>query len=384
MTLRVLSICASLSSSAGGVFEVQKAIAKHCSELDIETVAVGVEDSNWTQDRHEWGTVDAHVFPSESLRFFRYSSKLSAFVLRHEKDFDVVHLHGLWLYPSLLTRQLQRRFQKPTVVTPHGMLDKWALANSVWKKRLAMFFYEHAMLRSATCFHAQSQRELMDIRELGFNNPVAIIPNGVDLQNTSDDVVRTRNVLFLGRLHPKKGLVQLIQGWKQLPKSITDSWKLRIVGWDDGGHERELRSLVEEVGLKNSVLFEGPKFGRDKGLALAEASVFILPSFSEGLPIAVLEAWQAGLPVVMTKFCNLDVGFTCNSAIEINPDATSIRDGLIRILSMSDKQRLDMGLNGQRLVEEQFSWDGVAQKLASVYQWVLNRSDQPDCVFRNA
>jgi poly(glycerol-phosphate) alpha-glucosyltransferase len=157
-------------------------------------------------------------------------------------------------------------------------------------------------------------------------------------------------------------------------------WALAVAGWDQGGHEDELKKLVSRRGLGQDVLFLGPAFDDVKRACLQNADAFILPSFSEGLPMSVLEAWSYSVPIVMTGQCNLPEGFAADAAVEVRPEAESIADGLKRLLSMPDAERRQMGSNGCDLVASRFAWPKIAAQMIEVYKWVLGQGPQPDCV----
>jgi poly(glycerol-phosphate) alpha-glucosyltransferase len=270
------------------------------------------------------------------------------------------------------------------------MLDPWALRNSAWKKRLAAWAYENANLRGAACIHALCDSELQAIRTYGLRNPVAVVPNGVDLPRQqvskptrweADLPDGAKVLLYLGRLHPKKGLPNLLRAWRLSARERGSSkWRLVIAGWDQGGHEAELRRLAEELCIAETVVFAGPQFGEDKAASFHRATAFVLPSFSEGLPVAVLEAWAHGLPVVMTPQCNLPEGLAAGAAVQVDPEPASIAAGLWELFRMSDAEREAMGERGRRLVEERFSWPKIAQQMKAVYEWVLGGGPKPEWV----
>jgi poly(glycerol-phosphate) alpha-glucosyltransferase len=187
----------------------------------------------------------------------------------------------------------------------------------------------------------------------------------------------------LGRLHPKKGLINLLHAWHSFSQRADGgqgNWHLAIVGWDQNGHERELRNLVVTLGIAGSVHFPGPLFGADKEAVLASASAFVLPSLSEGLPMVVLEAWSYGLPVLMTRHCNLPEGFRRGAALEIGTDHPTTANGLERLAAMPVDYRREMGQKGLRLCNELYSQSSVSDKLTSVYRWLLSREPRPACV----
>lgn len=382
--IRIMSLSPSLSHAAGGVYGVQKSLAIHCQSLGVKVIAAGIEDSRWSIDNHEWENIDANVFPCVFPKFYRRSPGLAKFIDESAPSIDLVHLHGLWQYPSFLTRRFQFQHRKPTLVSPHGMLEGWALRNSSWKKRLMLRLFERRMLETAACIHALNEKELNDIRNFGLKNPVCILPNGVENRNASISRYKKNEVIFVGRLHPKKGLVNLINAWSKMPEEILKVWHLRIIGWDDGGHERELETLVRSMSLEGCVSMNGPLFGLEKQKALDEARLFILPSKSEGLPIAVLEAWESGLPVIMTPQCNLDIGFRNGCAIQVDTTADSIARGLLKFFDQTDSEHAEMGRKGKQLVADSFTWSRIAEQLLSVYQWLVQGDCRPSCVHLGA
>ncbi len=349
-----------------------------------------LEDKYSTEDLFAWQPLEPRVFPAGGLPFFAASATMRREVLKAAPC--ILHCHGIWLYPSVIAAAVGRNLGVPYLISPRGMLDPWALRNSAWKKKLAGWLYENRNLRSAACIHALCESEYESVREYGLTNPVAIIPNGIDLPPDgaklpppwTDKVASGRKVtLFLGRIHPKKGLPNLIEAWGRLKAqnaTVADEWALVVAGWDQGGHEDQLKKMVSEKGLGGDVLFLGPAFDDAKRACLQNADAFILPSFSEGLPMSVLEAWSYGLPVVMTAQCNLPEGFVAGAAVEVRPQADSIAGGLERLVSMSDAEHRQMGANGRNLVASKFAWPRIAAEMIDVYKWVLGEGPQPDCV----
>jgi poly(glycerol-phosphate) alpha-glucosyltransferase len=294
------------------------------------------------------------------------------------------------MYPSVAAARWAARWQKPLVVSPHGMLDPWAVRNSGWKKRIAGWLFENRHLRQADCLHALNNAEFDAIRAYGLTNPVAVIPNGVDLPDLNTSLARPDwaadldnewILLFLGRLHPKKGLASLLHAWARVRReAVEQRWRLVIAGWDQGGHEAELRRLAESLQLGESVRFVGSQFEAKKAASLARADAFILPSLSEGLPMAVLEAWAHHLPVLMTQQCHLPEGFAAGAALEIALDAERIAEALATFLSLPEKERLVMGERGRRLVETHFAWEGIATQMVGVYRWLIEGGKRPSCI----
>lgn len=397
----VLHVSASLSRNAGGIFEIALAVARHHERMGLQVSAVGLHDNSWDLDKDRWNPVNAQVFPTLGPKSFGYSPGLHSSLL--SSDADILHLHSMWMHPSVAVSSWHRATGRPYVVTPNGMLEPWALSNSGWKKKIARSLYEMKMLHHAGCIHANTRKELSDVRAFGLHNPVALIPNGVDLpdQHSPRTIDQRPILLFLGRLHPKKGIENALKAWGALlaePKihSMAKPWTFVIAGWDQGGHEAELRRICMDSGLEfrdipadsfNAdelpevpVVFAGPAFGEHKARLFEAASAFILPSFSEGLPMSVLEAWSYGLPVLMTDHCNLPEGFTSGAAMRIEPNMDSIHAALRQLVLMPTELRSEAGTRGHRLAKENFSWSSVAERLSQVYQWLTGKDSKPDFV----
>jgi poly(glycerol-phosphate) alpha-glucosyltransferase len=346
-----------------------------------------IADRESDRDAAQWTDTNLDVHNRWGPRAFGYAPELGKAL--DAAGLDLVHTHGLWMYPSVAASRWAARWNRPLVVSAHGMLDPWAVRNAAWKKRLAGWLYENRHLTRAACLHALNDAEYEAIRSYGLTNPVAVIPNGVDLPepdepSASPDWVeapqRRRVLLFLGRLHPKKGLAGLLQAWAAVHRDMpaaAEGWQLTIAGWDQGGHEAELRRLAEALKLGETVRFVGPQFGPQKAASLAFADGFVLPSLSEGLPMAVLEAWAYRLPVLMTSQCNLPEGFAAGAALEIAPNADRMAEGLVAFFRLSEGERRAMGYRGRRLVEERFVWQGIASQMAKVYRWLVDGVERP-------
>ena len=225
------------------------------------------------------------------------------------------------------------------------------------------------------------------MRALGLRNPIAVIPNGVDGGTQpfqESPPAGERRLLFLGRLHPKKNLVNLIRAWGRVRDGVpaAGGWTLVIAGWDDGGHEAELKRMVAESGMNASVCFAGPLHGKEKERMLAAVQGFVLPSLSEGLPVAVLEAWAAGLPVLKTRACNLPEGFAAGAALETGTAEESLVASLGRFVSLSAEDRRVMGERGRELVAGKFSWHAIAGRFAELYVSLAEGKELPGWVQR--
>lgn len=385
--LKVAILTPSVSRAAGGIFDIERRTAQSLAGFaDLELRVYGTIDQHTEADLPSWLPIRPLVFPFKGPQVFRFSPALQRAFLAN--DCDLVHANTLWTHASVILRRWKRMTGKPNVITINGMLDGWAVNNSQVRKRVAAFLYERANLDAASCLHVNTEMELRSVREYGLRNPACIIPNGVDLPSDlasgsspwAAGVAGRPVLLFLSRLHPKKNLPSLLTAWAALQRRQPCSWLLAIVGWDQGGHEAILRRQTVDLGISDSVRFCGPSFGQDRGACYRDASAFILPSFSEGLPMVVLEAWAHAKPVLMTSQCNLPEGFVAGAALRISTDPEGIAAGVNQVMEMSESNRSDMGQRGRKLVEERFTWPKVAAQMRQVYGWLLGVGPRPDSV----
>lgn len=384
------AVISSVSRKAGGLFESVKNLCLTMARFpDLHVEVLSLKDDYTDADIATWRPLPVTVNTVRGPRIFGFSPHLYRVLITAE--LEIIHVHGLWMYPSLAVMRWAKASGKPYVISAHGMLDPWAVRNARWKKRLAGWLYENAHLRGAACLRALCAAEAEAIRAYGLRNPICIIPNGIDPPAATpaepppwqaalpDDA---KVLFYLGRLHPKKGLPHLLRAWAAAHSASkhAEPWHLVIAGWDQGGHETELKAQTQQLGIQNRVHFVGPQFDAAKRASYRRADACILPSFSEGLPMTVLEAWSYGLPVLMTPQCNLPEGFQAQAALRIDPEPERIAQGLAALFALPDHERKAMGERGRALVAQRFTWPHIAQQMLAVYRWVLGWGDKPDCV----
>jgi glycosyltransferase involved in cell wall biosynthesis len=335
-----------------------------------------------------------HSFPAT---FF--SRHLNGFQLRAGKalwrfassELDLIHNHGLWMFSDLCARLSALGHGLPLIISPHGMLEPWAMRYRQLKKRLAWWLYERKNLASSFLFHATSEQELRSIRELGFKQPIAMIPNGVTLPDsherpTRDELTQSfpllagkKWLLFLSRIHPKKGLERLLSAWKHLSGSFPD-WHLLIAGPDSENYQLKLNSMATQMKIQEHVSFTGMLSGIPKVCALANADLFILPSYSENFGMAVAEALSYAVPVITTRDTPWRDLTTYGCGWWINNNEQELITILGKAMQLSSEERRKMGQRGRLLIGKKYSWNLVASQMAAVYRYVLGRGPIPDCV----
>ena len=296
---------------------------------------------------------------------------------------DLFHNHGVWLMPNVYAGSIARRRDIPLVFSPRGMFSEWALAFSPGRKRFAWWCLGQRSAAQATiCFHATSISEARNIRRMGFRQPVAVIPNGVDLPalvaDPATDQRDRRRALFLSRIHPKKGIPILLRAWQSVERRHPD-WELVVAGPDEAGHLSQMRALAGDLGLQR-VAFPGPAYGDAKAILYRSADLFVLPTHSENFGMAIAEALACGLPVITTTgapWAGLEER-GCGWWIELSE--RNLAEALQAALDLPQEQRAEMGRRGRQWMAECYSWGEIAKEMRSVYAWLLGGGPPPSCV----
>lgn len=291
---------------------------------------------------------------------------------------DIVHAHGLWMYPPYAAAYQHRRVGTPFVLSPHGMLNSFALSLSRWKKRIASVLYQGNVFRAASLIHVTSAKELEEVRDYGLRQPVAVIANGVAGWTDTTPSPKSKTVLTLGRIHPIKGLDRLIAAWARV-EAQCPGWKLRIVGPDVAGHAGELLEQARALGISHLTI-EAPLYDGEKDAALADASLFILPSLTENFAMTIAESLAAGTPAIVST------GAPWSGIVEracgwwVKPDIEDLAAALRVAMTHPPGVLETMGKRGQAWMREEFAWSSIASKLVGTYDWLLDRSIRPDWV----
>lgn len=283
--------------------------------------------------------------------------------------------------PNVYAGRAAARAGTPLIVSPRGMLSPGALAYSRWTKRLFWHVLQGPAYAQAACWHATSTQEAEELRAFGIRAPIAVIPNGIDLpapRPRARAMGAPRAILFLGRLHPKKGLDRLIEAWAALAAE-RPGWHLRVVGPDEAGHRAEIVAHIARLGAPR-VTFDGPLYGAERDAALAEADLFVLPTRSENFGLTVAEALGAGTPAIVTKgapWFGLEA-HRCGWWIE--QGVPSLVEALRAATALTDAERAAMGARGRDWVGREFAWPGIAEQMRALYRWTVGQDGRPDFV----
>jgi glycosyltransferase involved in cell wall biosynthesis len=398
--MNVLHAIPGLSIHAGGPSRSVSELCAHLAEKvdNVSLVRKRGDDEEITLNS---GIQDGYFIPENRTLILKETSTI----------FDICHSHAIWLPFSHEFTRYALENSIPFVVSSRGMLEPWALNHSKWKKKLAWVVYQNRDLQRATAFHATALSEAESIRRLGFKQPIAVIPNGVELPNLpeavrrrsevglpwrsdaktggqlalakrsvdlrSDKHVGKKTALFLSRINPKKGLPMLLDVWANI--ALKD-WRLVIAGNDDSNHLTEVEGKIRQHGLQEVVEITGPLFGTDKEKAFRNADLFVLPSYSENFGIVVTEALAYEVPVLTTKGCPWQELETRNCGWWVDPTHEGIEMGLRQAFSTPDDELAAMGVRGRTLVEENYLWPAIAEKMMEFYEWILHEGTKPDFV----
>lgn len=364
--MRVLHVVSSVSRSAGGpARSVQGLVAGlNCAGVETWLMTVRHGEEPWV----------------EGVKHFANGEPFESVAARVNPD--IVHLHGIWSLALHHCAAICCKRNIPYVIAPRGMLEPWSLQQKWLKKRIARWLYQDRDLKCAAALHATAESEAEQFRKLGFKNPIIVSPNGVNVPKTFSRAEHSgRRVLFVSRMHPKKGVMELVEAWHRLTthNSQLTTWLCELVYTVSGDIEKEyeakVKARVSELGLENQFIFTGSLNDDEKWAAYARADLFVLPTYSENFGIVVAEALWAWVPVITTKgtpWKELE-DRECGKWIDLpaegsNPsDWPALVSALERMMLMSDDERRDMGERGRKLVEEKYTWDAVVKAMVCGY-----------------
>jgi glycosyltransferase involved in cell wall biosynthesis len=297
----------------------------------------------------------------------------------------VIHNHGMWQLNSLYPGSIARETGSLLVHSPRGTFAGWAMRNGSKLKRVFWPVLQRPACEAAACFHATADSEAGEIRDLGFAQPIAVVPNGIDPPHGHETAgPRRKSVLFLGRLHPKKGLDILLHAWARLQDRHPD-WELSIAGSDQSyygvtGYQTEMQQLAEVLRLRRAQ-FVGDVHGKEKRALLASASLFILPTRNENFGVAVAEALSWAIPCIVTKEAPWRGLLDHGAGWWVDCDVDAVAGALDHAMSLEDDARRKMGVRGREWACVAFAWPAVARKMAITYEWLRGSAQRPEWIF---
>jgi glycosyltransferase involved in cell wall biosynthesis len=360
-------------------------------------------------------------------------------LMEEARKADVVHNHGLWMWPNAYAREAAVAAGKPLIISPRGMLETWSLNRSKLRKAVAWRLFEKRNLQSAAMFHATAQSERESVRNVfshgltridtdsfsggdpagksgstGKAEGVSIVvaPNGVELPDLGRrpgreileikfPELKDRSwVVFMSRLHPKKGVDVLLRAWSRQKEVTGDEWRVKssqtetppyrntetphrgavlvLAGSDLIGYRKEIEGMIKELSLEDSVVITGEVLGQKKDCLLANSDVFVLPSHSENFGIVVAEAMAWGRPVIASTGAPWKEVAEVGAGWWVKPEEESLAQVLHEALAKRPDELDAMGAKGRALVAERYTWADPAAKLVRAYEEILATAEQSE------
>jgi glycosyltransferase involved in cell wall biosynthesis len=387
--MNILHVISTLDPEGGGPPLVVVRIAAAQAALGHKVTVLSYASSS-AQDRisrsmdkvPNVGSVRFELLPNKDRSEVIFGTSARARLRKLIPTADWVHCHGVWERIIQTAATVSVLSKVPYCIRPAGMLDPWSLQQKKWKKRLALFLGYRRMLSRAAFIHALNVDEARLIGPLRLQTPIEVVPNGVFLEEISplpNKGTFRRNtanlgqhpyVLFMARLHFKKGLDYLLDAFEKVAEKDHEV-RLVIAGPDDGA-EHWIRERRNASPYFDRILLVGALYGEEKFAALVDSAVFCLPSRQEGFSVAALEALACGVPIVISKASNFPEVGPAGAGFVVDLNSTEIAEGLSTVLG-SERIRNDMAQAAANLVRERYVWPQIAARLVAHYEDYLQR-----------
>jgi len=380
--MRLIHIVPAISETANGPTYT---VVRLCEALIKAGNDVTLGAMDWSPVRSN--PVFAKTFPmGVGPKRLGRSPEMSRWLTRESNTqiLDVIHSHGMWQMCVIYPAQAAKNARKNLVVSPRGAFSPWAMKHGSWVKSFFWSLVQRPALEQASCFHATAESEYEDIRRLGFKQPVAIIPNGIDVEKYDKRKASDlRTLLFLGRIHPQKGVNVLLTSWAAVMDHFPQ-WRLQLVGTDRAygrvdGYLEQMKQLAAKLKLKR-VEFVDPLYGKAKLMAYREADLFVLPTHSENFGVTVAEALAAGTPVIVTKGAPWEGLKTHRAGWWINVGVDPLVAALRQAMAESSDELAKRGFNGREWMIQDFSWATIGIKMDQTYRWLIDGGKTPSWV----
>ena len=333
--------------------------------------------------------MNSHVLDNSSAHIVVLDSNPSKDALEQQiidGKFDIIHAQGIWMpiYNEMV--KICRKHGIPYVMTPRGALEPWCLEHKKWKKKLAMMLYQKKDLQNATAILTTADMEAQHLRDLGIKTPLAVIPNGIDVteyQCRPADYLPNvkKQIVFLSRIHQKKGIEILINVWEKMRADFPD-WNVVIAGNGEEVYIELLKGVISSKGLSDVVEIIPPIFGEAKHKLYMESSLFVLPTYSENFGMVIAEALACGVPVVTTngtpwqELNDEKIGWCVDLSEE------NIEKAIREALALPAEELSAMGQKGSKHINDNYLYTSVAKKNIELYKWILEGGEIPEFMYK--
>jgi glycosyltransferase involved in cell wall biosynthesis len=382
--MKIIHIVPSIGIEASGPSQSVKGLCQSLFNLDEDVILASMDYPDASPSESISDLKFGIVFPM-GLGPLRMGRSPALFEWLNKEVCDgeriLCHNHGMWQLMCLYGSRVSKASNVTLIQSPRNALSEYSLRSGSRLKPLFWKMLQKRALQRVDCFHATCEAEYRDIRALGFTQPVAIIPNGVDIPAISPVETRTdgRVLTYLGRLHPEKGLDNLLSAWQSIQSNFKN-WRLQLIGPGDKRYIEHLKELAFRLEL-DAVDFLGPMYTAKKWEAYRNADLYILPSPSENFGMTIAEALASGTPVITTKGAPWAELSAENAGWWVDCDSDSLGRAMHEAMSLTSEERSRMGTLGRQWMINDFSWDGRAKKMLEVYNWLVSGGlVTPDCL----
>lgn len=373
MSQRIVQIIQGVfNPSAGPTYSVARLAEELCAAgRDCEVSTIGAPPLSWPYQAHlnrydGWLERKAGVAVGQWRDLRRESARPC-----------ILHAHGVWRAANVFPLFLPTRHQATIIVSPRGMLSAWSFHHKRWRKMPFWLAFQAPALARSHAFHATADSEYEDLRQAGFRQPVAVIPNGVEIPELPAEA-RQRRLVFLSRIDPKKGLEMLIGAWNRLASEYPD-WELVIAGPLGSAYANTIQQLATDTKAPR-LSFAGEVTGDAKRRLLASASLFVLPTYSENFGIAVAEALAHGTPVVTTTGTPWHGLVARQAGWWVEPAQEPIEGALRSAMGLPLGELEAMGQRGRAWMQADYGWHQIGVQMGATYDWLQGEGDKPGFV----
>ncbi|MDR0603895.1 MAG: glycosyltransferase [Bacteroidales bacterium] len=374
--MKIIHYIPSIDHSSGGTSTHMQLLAKELGKL-VELHVV----THRSQRPVTIENAQIHYLSDSLLQF--YSAKKQWQKLLKDIRPDMVHINGCWNPLCAYTQMWAQQSGYKAILIPHGMLEPWIIQRHHWTRKVpALYLYQKKAVQTANYIHSTAESEKQNLLQLGYNDKICIIPYGIELKNTSikSSWEKTKTILYLSRIHPKKGIELLIDAVTQI-RDVLTGYKIIIAGEGDAPYVQSLKNRIQEQNTENIFDFVGGVYGEKKWTLFHDADVFILPTYSENGGIVVIEALASGTPAIVSKGAPWQELNTHRCGWWIDNDVNTIAQTLKEAIALPEEEYRQMGIRGRELIKENYSIEIVAQKMKQLYEWILGQAEKPEFVY---
>lgn len=379
--MKICILIHSIDKKDGGPSRSVPILARGLSKVGVDVTLMAVKSEDMNLHAVENIGIKVVVLPKKVSK----SELEKAFL---DGQFDLIHFQMIWVPLYIKAAQICRKHHIPYMTTPRGTLQPWCYNDKNvikrMKKRIAMMAYQYRDIQNASAILATAKMEADNLRKFGFSNPIAVVANGIDVseyqcRTVADKASVKKQILFLSRVHPKKGIEYLIDAWNTLHTKYPD-WNVVIAGNGEDSYIQHLNELIEQKGLQNCIEVVPPVFGVEKHKLYCESSLFVLPTHSENFGMVIAEAMSCGVPVITTngtpwqELNDLNLGWCIDLSVE------NLVNALQEAIDSGADALFDKGQLCSKHVYNTYQYTEVAAKNKAVYEWILGLGDKPDFV----